>query len=571
MFFSTPDPSPPLTHPIETSRHSVRPSLSAVLATLILMSATIYLWNRMDRDEDKRIQEKCGLAADALAEQLNQDLTAVIHILDRMARRWKNGAYVDRVTWLVDAEANVEDFPGLIAMEWADNDGYVRWVVPLAGNEHVVDLHLEDEPHRAAALEQANETHHTAISNLVDLLHGEQGSLALKPLHRGGKEEGFLLGIFEFKNWFENRLEDVFGEFHFEIYDGQTSILIQGQPMPESKKNYLAQSAIDSAAATWEVHLWPSDQFIYDRETELDEVILVMGLFMSLGIGSLLHLTHVLRAKETAALHLLDKLERAGENLTRVNEQLSQKNQEMEQFIYTASHDLKSPLVTILGYAGHITNGVAQGKLDELPALVGRITSAADRMKKNIDDLLELSRIGRMMGEPEQIDVNGLLAELCDSLAQRLADKQATMEIDADLPAIFADHRRVWEAFENLLTNAIKYGCNGRATAKIRVGGELRGDQACFFVQDSGPGVPQEHQDKVFGLFQRLSRDRKEEGTGVGLTIVRRIAKMHGGRAWVESVSDAGARFWISFRSQDMLAAGVSKPSALPTQPTSKP
>ena len=235
---------------------------------------------------------------------------------------------------------------------------------------------------------------------------------------------------------------------------------------------------------------------------------------------------------------------RAELEITRINKELQRKNNEMQQFVYTVSHDLKSPLVTCRGFVGLMKEDAAEGRWDDVLDSVARIERATQRMGDLIEDLLQLSRIGVIRNEPEDVDVGKMLASIAEELGERLQQANASLEIQPNLPPVFADRVRIAEVFENLLSNAIKYGCRV-ANGRIVVGGKTDQDEVLFFVKDNGPGIPKEFHQKIFGLFQRL--ESNQEGTGVGLTAVARILEIHAGRVWVESEPGHGATFWIAF------------------------
>ncbi len=231
------------------------------------------------------------------------------------------------------------------------------------------------------------------------------------------------------------------------------------------------------------------------------------------------------------------------EAVRKTNAELAGRNAELEQFVYTVSHDLKSPLVTIQGYATHIQRDLNMGRLDRLTLFLPRITRATERMSNLIEDLLQLSRVGRVNNDPEVIDIAFLCKELFGTLSGLLVSKKIDLQIDKSMPEAFGDRVRIMQVFENLITNAIKYGCP-QSNMKIEIGGFVDDSESTiFFVRDHGPGIPEEHQQRIFGLFQRL--EKRGEGTGVGLAIVKRIVEHHHGRVWVESESQKGSTFFV--------------------------
>lgn len=245
--------------------------------------------------------------------------------------------------------------------------------------------------------------------------------------------------------------------------------------------------------------------------------------------------------------HLRQSLHHQTSELAALNLALEQKNREMEQFVYTISHDLSSPLVSCKGLVGLIQSDVASENFAEVVASSRKLDAAVDQLGRIIHDLLTLSRIGRKPLHKSSLDVAKLLADLHEELRSRLAEVQAELHIEPGLPLVVADASDVKRVFENLIHNAIKYACAGDRRV-ITIGGAYAAEEIRYFVRDSGPGIDPAYHEKIFGLFYRLDTDRP--GTGVGLASVSKTMRMHGGRAWVESTVGTGATFWIAFPRQ---------------------
>jgi signal transduction histidine kinase len=240
------------------------------------------------------------------------------------------------------------------------------------------------------------------------------------------------------------------------------------------------------------------------------------------------------------------------EALARTVEELARTNTEIEQFVYTVSHDLKSPLVTIQGFAGHIAQYVAEGHLDRLPDFIGRITDAASHMTQIIDDLLDLCRIGRVVSPAESVPMTELIRRIAEQHESQLTERGVILDIQESMPTIAVEKAGIEQVFDNLLVNALTHGCD-TAEPRVAVGARVDGDEIRFFVRDNGQGIPPEYHDRIFGLFQRLKADNK--GTGVGLAIVKRLVEAHGGRTWVESEAGQGATFWVALPKESVVAA----------------
>ncbi|MCP3959137.1 MAG: histidine kinase [bacterium] len=213
-------------------------------------------------------------------------------------------------------------------------------------------------------------------------------------------------------------------------------------------------------------------------------------------------------------------------------EELEERNSEMERFTYTVSHDLKSPLVTIKGFLGFLERDSLAGDTERVRRDIGRINSAADKMGELLDELLELSRVGRKMNPPTEVELTELAHEARELIVGRLAERGVEVMIAKDLPTVIGDRARLLEVLQNLLDNAAKF-TGEESTPRIEVGRREIDGQTAVFVRDNGEGIAEPYLEKVFELFERL--DAHTEGTGIGLALVKRIVEVHGGRVWVES------------------------------------
>jgi PAS domain S-box-containing protein len=226
-----------------------------------------------------------------------------------------------------------------------------------------------------------------------------------------------------------------------------------------------------------------------------------------------------------------------------INE-LEEKNSELERFTYTVSHDLKSPLITIKGFLGFLEKDAASGNIVRLKADTQRIADATDKMQTLLNELLELSRVGRLANPYQVIPFEELARESLEIVHGRLHDRNIEVHVDENLPVIYGDRQRLTEVLQNLLDNAAKFMRN-ISNPRIEIGQNGYEDgKPIFFVSDNGMGIDPVHHDRIFGLFNKL--DAASEGTGIGLTLVKRIVEVHGGRIWVQSEAGKGATFYFT-------------------------
>jgi len=225
-------------------------------------------------------------------------------------------------------------------------------------------------------------------------------------------------------------------------------------------------------------------------------------------------------------------------------QELADKNAELERFTYTVSHDLKSPLVTINGFLGYLEQDSLSGNLKRLKEDILRIQAAVHKMQRLLNELLELSRIGRILNPPEIVLFEDLATEAMEIVSGGLEKNQVMVHIQPNLPSVNVDKPRLLEVLQNLIDNAAKY-MGDQLNPQIEIGQQgVENGNPVFFVRDNGIGIDREHHERIFGLFNKL--DAKSEGTGVGLALVKRIIEVHGGRIWVESEAGKGSTFFFT-------------------------
>ena len=216
-------------------------------------------------------------------------------------------------------------------------------------------------------------------------------------------------------------------------------------------------------------------------------------------------------------------------------------NKDLKDFASTVSHDLKAPLRGIKALATWISDDCSDklGKQanEQLDLLLGRV----DRMHDLIDGVLRYSRAGRTEENPLQVDLNTFLPEIIDMLAP---PKNITITLENKMPIVECEETRIMQLFQNLLGNAIKY--MDKPKGQIKIGCVEEKGFWKFSVADNGPGIEEKYFERIFKMFQALSIGDKPEGTGVGLTIAKKIAEMCGGQIWIESQTGKGSTFFFT-------------------------
>jgi light-regulated signal transduction histidine kinase (bacteriophytochrome) len=241
-------------------------------------------------------------------------------------------------------------------------------------------------------------------------------------------------------------------------------------------------------------------------------------------------------------LHLFE----LNDDLQKQAKALADSNKELEQFAVVASHDLQEPLRMVTSFLTLLEKKYGD-KLDESgKSYIDFAVDGAKRMRQIILDLLELSRVGRMDGANELLDLNGIVEEITSLYKKQVEEKNAIIEV-AELPVISGYKASIRQIFQNLISNALKYSSNvGQILIKISV---IESEQYWqFSVADNGIGISPEYFDKIFVLFQRLHKREEFSGTGIGLAITKKVIESYGGKIWVTSEPGKGSTFYFTIK-----------------------
>lgn len=273
-----------------------------------------------------------------------------------------------------------------------------------------------------------------------------------------------------------------------------------------------------------------------------------------------------------------EEVEERARELAEVNTHLRQQTQDNEMFIYSVSHDLRSPLVNLQGFSKEITHATRDlteeiGKLDVAPEKKAKILAlieddlhtslrfiqnAVTRSAGIIDAMLRLSRAGRVEYQPVMLDVNAMTQRIVDAMSGSIRSREAVVSIQPGMPQAWGDPTAIEQVFGNLVGNAVNY-LDPRRPGRIEVGC-MGGDGAgsaeglhTYYVRDNGLGIPAGHMSKMFTAFQRL-HGNVAQGEGIGLALVKRVVERHGGRIWVESSEGVGTTFFVALPAQPAAA-----------------
>lgn len=226
-------------------------------------------------------------------------------------------------------------------------------------------------------------------------------------------------------------------------------------------------------------------------------------------------------------------------------EELRKINEELKNFVHVVSHDLKTPIISIQGFSSRLLKNYQEKLGEKGRVYLEHIKTSGRRMEVLVSDLLTLSKIGRVVSNLKDIPSHEIVKNLTSDLQDRVKEKGIELVVAHNLPTISCDGERIYQVFQNLLVNAIKF-MGDTESPQIEIGYADMGDFHQFSVRDNGIGIDPKYHRRIFDMFHRLKKIEDEEGTGLGLAIVYRIVTDHDGKVWVESEKGKGATFYFT-------------------------
>ena len=225
-------------------------------------------------------------------------------------------------------------------------------------------------------------------------------------------------------------------------------------------------------------------------------------------------------------------------------QELARSNSELEQFAYVTSHDLQAPLQTISNYAQLLEHRYRDRLDEKADKYIDYIVSAVDRMRKQIEDLLEYSRVDRQQNTFCATDFSSIIQQAIANLAAKIEANQAEIFIASELPSLVIDRSQFITLFQNLIGNSLKY--RSEQTPSITIKAELQDNFYLFSIEDNGIGIEPKFHQRIFQIFQRLHTQEEYPGTGIGLAICQKIVQRHGGKIWLKSAENDSTTFFFT-------------------------
>jgi signal transduction histidine kinase len=442
--------------------------------------------------------------------------------------------------WKANVGQRVDRLPGVNSVAWVDLDE-PRARIAVGRGQSAAESELDD---REARL-------HPDAPHLAGPERDASGAIQyriLLPVRTPEDHAGVLVARVSAAPFLENVLRARARGYALSVFWGEQEIFSRGTPVSDPRHAWwrVEESVGLPLGAQWRVVHRPTPEFATMRLTPVLHYLLAVGVLLSVVLALVVYqLRLIVRQSRFLAASNYALEQRGAELETRVTERtaaLEEAVAELEAFNYSVSHDLRSPLAAILNFTAILEEDYPDRPLDaEGIKMLSRIRRSATRATALLEDLLQLSRAGRAAMTFEPVDMTTLARETFAQVRAAEGDEDVEFVVD-ELPEAIGDRILLGDVFANLFSNAVKYsrGCEKR---RITVTGRSGDGEQIYEVADNGHGFDMRFKDKLFALFERLHADDDIEGTGVGLAMVSRIVKRHGGRVWAEGRPGEGARF----------------------------
>ncbi len=538
--------------------------LLPILLFVFFGAITIILWKAQIDHEHQLIVHHVENSAEQARVRISGVISGRMSTLELLADRWVDREPPDfsRQRFLSFAEAVFAQYPGFSTICWADPDGFIRYVFPLNADADKLGKKIQYHPgltDRTAVI-KTGWKRELAVSPCFDICKGEKGFQVVLPLVFEGELQGYLCGEFLVAQIINVALhKSIMNDFVVSIYEGDQPIFHSSTAQSAGNKIF-SEQGIEVGGRNWRIKMEPSHAVYSGSHGSLP--LLAFGIILSASLSLLAYLL-LLRmeayrqSRDLALTEVTERkrveadLQEKEKELQALVSELSTKNIELESFIYSISHDLKTPIVTIDGFIGALREDFGSVIPKEAESYLDYMSGAARKMGTLINDLLDLSRIGRLPGKRTKVPFDAIAREAMETLEPNILARGILVDIRDNLPEVYCEKKRMEQVLYNLLSNAIKYIGRDNSAPRIEIGAEEQDGQWVFFVRDNGIGIDDRFFEKIFHIFERLPSAKNEEGTGIGLAIVKRIIEYHGGRIWLNSEPGRGTTFFFTIDNKE--------------------
>ena len=524
--------------------------MPAILAATLAMAVSLGLWRAVEQDRQEKVARIAEGVSWGSRSELVQRVDIKLHALRQLADFWARFGRLPRDQWTWDVQIELSHFHGMRVIAWSDPEHGVRFYT--SSPEPVFDREPSEEEWDAlgAALVVA---HRQEAPTMVGPTEGEEGHAwyhVYVPVRRAGESRGVLIAVIDAHETLAELLRDEAPGYAVTVSWDGVPLYQQDEPAPEAPEAWTREGWIQLfLGPRWKVTHRPTRQLAADLASPAVAAMPLLGLFVSGLIGALVLAraraqegARAARGAEAEVRRLNAELE--GRVADRTAE-LEAAVADLELFNQSVSHDLRSPLSTIVIQAELLRDEAVERS--EVVTALGRISGSAGRMTETLDHLLCFARASRDALATETVDVARLAADAFQELRAREERGGVVEWVLGELPPAEADPVLTSVLLTNLIGNALKF-TRGRPRRRIAVGFDPGREGGAYFVRDDGPGfaAAAAEAERIFRPFQRGSNSGGVPGSGLGLAIAERIVRRHGGRIWAESSENGGATFYFT-------------------------
>lgn len=540
------------------------PSILPGLLVLVLgIAGTLALWQTIQRAQDAELEANAVAVASLLAQVIEAQIDN--HELDAL-RRWADQSENDPYgssSWRSNAELFLANYPSFGALVRVDYRGRPS---DAAGGTEARKTLRELVPETLALPSQDRDGARSfdGILGPIRLANGRAAFGVPILVRARAKEPRVVFALLEPAVALQRLLEQGAPGYSIRVLCRSEELYraVPGGFDPRPDRFWKAADVALSLSPPWTVAVHPTAMLVGGAHEGPAAVALLAGLTISALLAVLVHVSQLARARGRSLVRVdADLLETIGETVreeseirelrgtfeTRVTERtatLQETIEELETFNFSVAHDLRSPMGAVINFAGILEHDYGAALDDHAREYLGRISASALGAVSLMNGLLAFSHSGREEIRKRQVDMRDLVEGVRDDLAVAKPSAASAIQI-GELPHAYADPSMMRRVFTNLISNALKFAGPG-VPAQVEVAGSVQANEVIYFVRDQGVGFDMRYAQKLFGVFERLHSSEEFDGHGVGLAIVSRLVRRHGGRIWAQSVVGKGATFYFS-------------------------
>ncbi|MGN7438359.1 MAG: sensor histidine kinase [Alcanivorax sp.] len=484
-----------------------------IITFICLLFLTFEVHSIFVKQEKALIQTLVNEEANLLSQAIENHLNSSVIAIQRQAERWETRKGERIEEWRDDAKNYIEDFSALTTLEWVDETYTIRLIEPVKGNENAIGLNIIFDQERKKALEGAAEQHAITLTKPLDLVQGYRAVIVYIPIYFDDQFNGFIVGLFDLAMFFDSYIRsDSYQALQISVQD-KNDLVFNNDITSTLNDDFTSTNNIALFDRNWTISVKPTQEFINMYTSNIPEVIIALGFLISIFVSLSIYYATILSQKN--------------KTLKVISNDLKIANEELEEFAYRTSHDLRSPLISSMTVLDIAAEAIKNNDTTEAIECLDHAKDSLKTLEQLVKDILALTQTKNQEEETQPL----LLGNIIDDALQKLAhmDNFERLDIQKELTyaePIEAKKSRITLIVENLISNAIKYQDASEPHPYLKISTNKEGGRFIFKVEDNGVGIPKEHQDKLFQMFKRFHN--QSYGSGLGLYMMKKSADILG-------------------------------------------